>query len=330
MTVGIEEIQFYLPEKKLTNEEIIDRLGFEESFLREKIGIHERRISYDDEACSDLAFEAAKKIFEEGKVRQEDIGLLILCTQNPDYKLPHTSAILQQKLNLNNSIPAFDLNLGCSGFVYSLAVAKGFMNAHGIKAGLVLTSDPYSKIICSSDRNSVPLFGDAAAATLLKEDGFMKIMEFTFGTDGAGFRDLIVHTGGSRNPFKQGESLRDGRNSPFLSMNGRAIFNFMMKRVPANILECLKVNKLGIDEVDLFVFHQASKYMIEALGKKLKIDSDKIVFDMRNTGNTVSSSIPIALEPLVKSKDVGNGICLICGFGVGFSWASSILRIDVV
>ena len=281
----------------------------------------------DDEACSDLAFKAAKKIFDEGEVSEEDIGLLILCTQNPDYKLPHTSAILQQRLNLRNCIPAFDLNLGCSGFVYSLAVAKGFMEAHDIKYALVITSDPYSKIVSPGDRNTVSLFGDAAAATLLKEDGFMKIMKFTFGTDGAGFTDLIVYTGGSRNPFKLREGLGDEKNLPFLSMNSRAIFNFMMTRVPANILECLKLNQIGIDEVDFFVFHQASKYMIEALGKKMDIDSDKVVLDLRNTGNTVSSSIPIALAPHVRSKDTGNKIYLICGFGVGLSWASSILKV---
>lgn len=330
MRVGIEEIQFYLPKNILTNQELVDRFGFEETYLGEKVGISTRHIADDSEACSDLAVKAAQMIFDGGKVHADDIGLLILCTQNPDYKLPHTSAILQEKLGLKNSVAAFDLNLGCSGFVYSLAVAKGFMKIHHIPYGLIITSDPYSKIIASDDRNTLPLFGDAAAATLLKKDGLMDIMEFNFGTDGAGFGDLIVQGGGTRNPVNQRADVEYEMKSPFLKMNSRAIFNFMMTRVPSSILDCLSVNNVGIEDIDFFIFHQASKFMIEAVAKKLKIDPDKIVISMKETGNTVSSSIPIALSPYLKHKETVNCTYLVCGFGVGLSWASSVLKVDIV
>jgi 3-oxoacyl-[acyl-carrier-protein] synthase-3 len=251
--------------------------------------------------------------------------LLVLCTQNPDYKLPHTSAIIQDRLGLDSKVAAFDINLGCSGFVYSLSIAKAFMKTHRIKYGLILTSDPYSKIIFPGDKDTLPIFGDAATATLLSEDGGFKIKEFSFGTDGSGCNELIVKYGKTSYSARSQQSENKDYRSSFLYMNGRAIFNFMMTRVPENVLECLKLNKLEIDEIDYFIFHQAGKYMLDNLRKTLGIEKEKVIISIENTGNTVSSSIPIALKPFLHKKNYKKKF-LLSGFGVGLSWASTVLN----
>jgi len=324
MTIGIENVQIYLPEKKLKNDELIAQFGFDESFLENKLGILERHIAADDELCSDLAVKAAENIFQTNDLSRKDIGLLVLCTQNPDYKLPHTSAIIQDRLGFDKGVAAFDINLGCSGFVYSLSIAKAFMKMHRIKYGLILTSDPYSKIILPGDRDTLPVFGDAATATLLSEDGRLKIMEFSFGTDGSGCNELIVKSEKKKYSSKLQKTRNDDLRTSYLYMNGRAIFDFMMTYVPANVLECLKLNKLEIDEIDYFVFHQAGKYMLDNLRKTLGIEKRKVVFAMERTGNTVSSSIPVALAPFLSKKNHKKKF-LLSGFGVGLSWASTVL-----
>ena len=324
MTIGIKNVQVYLPEKRLKNEELITQFGFDGDFLKNKLGIQERHIAGDDELCSDLAVKAAEMIFETDDLYRKDIGLLVLCTQNPDYRLPHTSAIIQDRLGLGTEVAAFDINLGCSGFVYSLSIAKAFMETHRIKHGIILTSDPYSKITFPGDRDTIPIFGDAATATLLSGNGRFKIMEFSFGTDGSGYSELIVKNGNNLNTSKQQQIESKDNRASYLYMNGRAIFDFMMTRVPASVLECLKLNKLEIEEIDYFIFHQAGKYMLDNLGKALGIEKEKIVFAMENTGNTVSSSIPIALIPFLRKRKQKN-IFLISGFGVGLSWASTVL-----
>jgi len=323
--VGIEDIKYYLPRKRLTNQELEQKFEFDESFLSLKLGIHERPVADNGEACSDLAFKACRKIFEEGKVEPHEIGLLILCTQNSDYKLPHTSAILQDRLKLSKHIIAFDINLGCSGFVYSIAVAKAIMNMFHIKKGFVITSDPYSKIIHSEDRDCLPIFGDAATATLLSEDGFMGIMDFTFGTEGSSHKELIVKEGGSRYPIGTNDVTSEALRSRCLYMNGRSIFNFAMTNIPDDIKSCLKRNNLRIEEIDYFVFHQGSKYLLDCLAKGLNVDKSKVIYSLNSTGNTVSSSIPIALAPYLNENRKLNKKYLISGFGVGLSWASSVL-----
>lgn len=324
MNPGIEDIQYYLPTSKLTNLEIIEKFDYDNSFLSDKLGVNNRHIAGNDESSSDLAINAAKKLIDENCIRKEDIGLLLLVTQNPDYKLPGTSHIVQDRIGLIDTCACFDVNLGCSGFVYALGIAKSMMQCHDISYCILITTDPYSKIISKTDRVTMPLFGDAATATLLSDAGDVKMLRFTFGSDGSGFRSLMVEGGGARYPFAS--DCEDSREaSPNLFMDGRGIFNFIMKRVPEDIRKCLEINELRMEDIDFFVFHQASKYLLDHLVKRMKIPRELVVYHMEDIGNTVSSSIPIALSHVLKEDRTNTKKILISGFGVGLSWASTIL-----
>ncbi|MSO74219.1 MAG: ketoacyl-ACP synthase III [Alphaproteobacteria bacterium] len=319
-SIGIAAIASYFPARKLGNREIVTRFGFELDFLEKKLGILERPIAAADEAVSDMAVAAGDALFRQVGVRRDQIGLLVVCTQNPDYRLPATANLVQHRLGLSTEIAAFDINQGCSGYIYGLSVAEGMMRAQGIDTALLITSEAYSKVMDPNDRTTVPLFGDAAAATLLRAGGFGQIGRFSFGSDGSGANDLIVRAGGSRAPAMKIEG------SGALSMNGRAIYTFMMRRVPASVRECLVRNGLTLDDIDHFVFHQASRYMVEALAVTMKLDPKRVVIAMENCGNTVSSTIPIALTTLGLGSEMNDKRALLCGFGVGLSWAATVLH----
>jgi 3-oxoacyl-[acyl-carrier-protein] synthase-3 len=319
MSIKISAIEYFLPAKILDNQVLVEQFGFDPDFISEKLGIKERRQAGPEESCHTLAHEAAVKLFETQQIEPQAIDLLMVVTQNPDYKLPNVSALLQASLGLRNDVASFDLNQGCSGFVYSLAVAKGLMTTCGMTRGLIITCDPYSKVLAPQDRTTVPLFGDAAAAILLEHTAEKGIGEFDFGTDGTGAEALIVRPGGSKYP----QPLPNEADN-YLSMDGRAIYNFMMVRVPQSVERCLKANNLSFADVDLFVFHQASKYMVESLRKSMKIPEDRIVINMAEFGNTVSSSIPIALKAKLEDASCRGKCAFLCGFGVGLSWASVI------
>ena len=316
--VGIQSIEYYLPARTRETDELVKDLDFDRSFLNDKVGIRCRHIAAPEEAGSDLAVEAARKLFAKTNLSPDQIGLLIVCTQSPDYQLPHTAALVQKALYVPSSVASFDINLGCSGYVYTLAIAKSFMEAQGIHDGLIITSEIYSKIIDPQDRGTVAVFGDAAAATWLHSGSPWIAEAFDFGTDGNGYNHLIREAGGSRNPLPSTDA------NPFLFMNGREIFNFMMKKVPISVRNCLAKKGLTIEDVDQFVFHQASQYMLEALRKRLGIKDNKMMFCLKEVGNTVSSTIPIALNELWKGPEQPSNI-LISGFGVGLSWATALL-----
>lgn len=321
-----------MPSKRLTNDELIQTFNVEKNFLNEKIGITTRCIAGNHEATSDLAIKAAEKIFKKNAgLKKEDIDLLILITQNPDYKLPHTSAIVQDKLGLK-LIASFDINLGCSGFVYALGVAKSMMNTLGFNNVLVITADIYSRITSPTDKNTVALFGDAAAVVWLGKKASNEFLNFSFGTDGSGYDRLIVKGGGSRFPIyttkRQGKmpDRLSEQQSQTLYMDSRQVYNFMMKVVPGDIKKCLDSNNLSLSQIDYFVFHQASKFMLESLTARLGVPKEKVILFLKDIGNTVSSSIPLALEHLSHSKDLSGKKVLISGFGVGLSWGSTIIN----
>ncbi len=317
--IGLSAIAEYLPERRVTNPELIGKFGFEADFLDRKIGIAERRIAGAGESVSDMAVAAAQALFESHAARPDEIELLVLCTQNPDYKLPTTANLVQHRLGLRQSIAAFDINQGCSGFVYGLATMQGFMAQHGMQRGLLITSEAYSKVMDPDDRATVPLFGDGAAACLVQPGGAGRIGQFVFGSDGSGAEDLIVKGGGSRNP----DMPVEGPGA--LYMNGRAIYTFMMRRIPQCIRDCVARNGLSLEDVDLFVFHQASRYMIESLSGAMKLDPKKVIIEMDQTGNTVSSTIPMALRRADATVGLAGKRVLVCGFGVGLSWAATLL-----
>ncbi len=317
---GIARIASYLPEAVVTNAELVDRFGFDRAFLDTKIGVLERHIAGPDEAVSDMAVAAAERLFATAPEAREAIELVVLCTQNPDFKLPTTANIVQNRLGLAQTVAAFDINQGCSGFLFGLAITRSMMMAHGFSTALLLTADGYSKVMDESDRATSPLFGDGAAATLLTADGPGKLGRFTFGSDGGGAEELIVRGGGSRNP----DMPVSGPGA--LYMNGRAIMKFMIKRVPADVDRCLELNGMSRADVDYFVFHQASGHMVRGLIKVMELPPEKVPIEIADCANTVSSTIPIVLERLGGAAALAGKTTLLCGFGVGLSWSTTIVR----
>jgi len=316
---GISAIASYLPEAILDNKTLEAEFDFKSDFLAGKLGIERRHIAGEDEAVSDMATKAASALFDAVPFKKEEIGILVLCTQNPDYRLPTTACLVQDRLGLRNDLAAFDINQGCSGYVYGLSTIRSMMLAEDIPHGLLITAEAYSKFIDADARDVRPLFGDGATATLISAGGLGQIGRCTFGSDGSGAEELIVRGGGSRNP----DMAIAGDGS--LQMNGRAIFNFMMKRVPADVRACLERNGNDIDDIDLFIFHQASRYMVESLVKSMKLPPEKVVIDLAETGNTVSSTLPLAIENLGDLQALCGKRVLLSGFGVGLSWASTII-----
>lgn len=329
----IKAISYYLPEEILTNEKL--NRSFPEwdvNKISSKTGIIDRHIAASDEFSSDMGVKAAEKLFAEHSIDRSSIDFLLFCTQSPDYFLPTTACIIQERLGLPTGIGALDYNLGCSGFVYGLGIAKGLISGGMAKNVLLITAETYSKFIHPKDKSNLTIFGDAAAATLISsEDGFCSIGNFEFGTDGRGANNLIVKKGGMRHPGRDpGEDIIDEygnvQNDNNLYMNGTEIFNFTSEAVPVLIKNLLQKNELTPDEIDLYIFHQANKYMLGHLRKKIKIPEDKFFLFMEGCGNTVSSTIPIALQTAVnQQKAVCGTKVLLAGFGVGYSWAGCVL-----
>jgi|WP_315252790.1 3-oxoacyl-[acyl-carrier-protein] synthase-3 len=330
MKANIKAISYYLPASVLSNDLINQEFPeWDIEKISSKTGINDRHISAKDEFSSDMAVKAAEKLFEEHNIDRSEVDFLLFCTQSPDYFLPTTACIIQERLGLEITTGALDFNLGCSGFVYGLSLAKGLISGQMAKNILLITSETYSKFIHPRDKSNKTIFGDAAAATLISvEEGFCSIGNFVFGTDGKGAENLIVKQGGMRFPVSNKnqdviDEFGNVRNDRNLFMNGTEIFNFTGEFVPKLIQSILEKSNLAKEDIDLFVFHQANKYMLNHLRKKIKISEEKFFIAMENCGNTVSSTIPIALYEAQKQGRVDS--CkniLLAGFGVGYSWAA--------
>ncbi|MBE7177980.1 MAG: ketoacyl-ACP synthase III [Mucilaginibacter polytrichastri] len=327
----IKHISYFLPERIVSNEELAAEFPeWTVEKIASKVGINKRHISASDEFASDLAVHAAEKLFSEHHVNREDIDYLLYCTQSPDYILPTTACILQNRLNLPVNIGALDFNLGCSGYVYGLSLAKGLIAGNIAKNVLLITAETYSKHIHSRDKGNKTIFGDAASATLISDEGFAEIGHFALGTDGDGANNLIIKTRGTRFREKADDSTLDDHANPVSSdhlyMNGAEIFNFTIDRVPALVTETLLKNHLQQKDISLFVFHQANKFMMDFLRKKLKVEEEKFYYYLSEVGNTVSSTIPIALVHAAQDGLLKNEV-LLAGFGVGYSWAGTVLTV---
>ncbi len=329
---AITAVEYHLPEGILTNSDF-EKLqsNWRAEDILAKTGIACRHISAEGETASDLACEAGRKLLASGVVRAEEIGLLIFCTQTPDYALPTSACLLQNRLGLPRTCAAFDMNLGCSGFVYGLSLAKGFLESGLAEKALLLTGDTYTKWLAPDDMSVRTVFGDGAAATLVElqdsPDGRDYLGPFVFGTDGSGWFRLAVHGSGAR-PFRpeDRELLPQGHEPGKLYMDGPNIFNFTIKEVPTAYAALLaKAGKTTAD-IDLVVFHQANAFMLEHLRKRIHIPEEKFALALREIGNTVSSSIPIALQESVKSGRLWNGaVVALVGFGVGYSWGANLI-----
>jgi len=332
MDAYIKAISYYLPEKIVTNEQLVEEFPeWSVDKIAKKVGINERHIAADDETAGDLAYKAAEKLITENGIKSESIDFVLLCTQSPDYFLPSTSCIIQHRLGLPTKCGAFDFNLGCSGYEYGLAIAKSLVLSGMAKNVLLLTAETYNKHIHPKDKGNRTIFGDGASASLISSDGFAKIGEFVLGTDGSGYDRLIHKTGAMRHYAPLDDVVFDENNNPLSSdhlfMDGKAIFDFTSDVVPPMIEETLVMHQLKMEDVDLFVFHQANKYMINYLRKLMEIDKDKFYVFMETVGNTVSSTIPIALCEAKKEGRL-HGNVVLAGFGVGLSYGATVITLE--
>ena len=327
----IKLIASYFPEGILTNEMISKEFpAWNPVKIEEKIGVVQRHIVSENETSLDLAYNAASKILE--KYDKNKIGFVILCTQSPEYLLPTTACVLQSKLGLGKNVGAFDFNLGCSGYIYGLALSKSLIMANITKSVLLVMSETYTKYINDLDFANRSIFGDAATATIIEYDEKEYIHEFVFGTDGEGASNLIIPNGGARNKYNKDSILEEvngnKRTDNDLFMNGPEIFNFTIATIPKLVNDVLEKNNLEVSDVDYFIFHQANKFMLDYLRKKLKVPTEKFYNNIMNTGNTVSSTIPIALKDCLENDVIKPGDkVLLCGFGVGYSWGATVITI---
>ena len=324
-------IQTYFPEKAVTNDDLEKEFPeWTAEKIEQKVGIVSRHVAGPDETPLDLAEQACRKLFSDHPDLRKDIDFLLFCTQNPDFILPGNASLLQKRLGLSTAIGALDYNLGCSGYIYGLALSKGLLTAGVAKNVLLVTAEAYTRRINSQDKANRSIFGDAAAATLLTSADINRIGEFVLGTDGSGAENLRLRNGGLRHPVVPEEITCGSRpcHDNYIFMDGPEIFNFTIEAVPSLVSMTLEKNQLRQDEIDLFIFHQANCYILNFLRKLIRIPEDRFYLNMRETGNTVSSTIPIALADVFQSGRVQAGDkILLAGFGVGYSYGATILHI---
>ena len=337
MNAYIKSIEYFFPETTLTNEMLANQFsGWSAKKIEGKTGIRTRHIADDGVCASDLGVSAACKIFDSGVVSADSIDFILFCSQSPDYLLPPSACLIQDRLGIPTHAGALDFNLGCSGFVYGLSMAQSLICSEQAANVLLITAETYSKYIHPHDKSLRSIFGDGAAATLVSSctsDMGDKIGPFVYGTDGSGYKNLIVPFGGARNPYTGESSIAEEdlhgslRSQENLYMNGPEIFNFTIKTVPVAVNNVLEKSGKTLDDIDHFVFHQANAYILKHLQKKIGIPKDKFYVNLSECGNTVSASIPIALKMALNESKISSGdIVMIVGFGVGYSWAAALIE----
>jgi len=329
-------ISYYLPIRKLDNKEIsMNHPEWSVDKIAKKTGINSRHIAAEDEHVSDMAVKVVEQFLDEYQIDKDTIDFLLLCTQSGDYTLPTTACIVQDRLGLSKSIGALDFNLGCSGFVYGLGLAKGLVISKQAKNVLLVTADLYSRIINDKDKSNKTIFGDAATATLISAEATNKfdafeVLEFCYGTDGSGYDNLIVKNSGTKGSENKSADVLDDNgafcfNDSNLYMDGSKIFNFTAYNVPPIIKKILDKNNLEDHHISQYIFHQANTFMLDFVRKRCNIDESKFFVSIDDIGNTVSSSIPIALKRYGQKEKITGNI-LLCGFGVGLSIGGLILK----
>lgn len=325
----IKAIEYVYPKNKISNTDLSKIFpDYDFSKFEAKVGI-KNRYWVEEETAFDLAVEACEKLFKT--CNRNEIDYVLYCTQSPEYFLPTTACILQNKLGLKRNIGALDFNLGCSGFTYGVSLAKGLITSGQVKNVLLVTAETYSKYLHPLDRSNRAIFGDAATATLISFDETDGIGEFLFGTDGSGYDKLIVKNGAGRFPFDQNASeIIYGTDNTYtdnhLYMNGPEVFNFTSEVIPDFTKEIVAKNNIKVEEVDQYIFHQANAFMLNFMRKRLKIESDRFFVDLEDGGNTVSCTIPIALKKYSQSVEKETTIAIV-GFGVGLSWSGGLIKI---
>ena len=304
--IGIEALSVYIPNNSIDNRKRLEQFDITADFLEKKTGMIYVARRGESEDTSDMCCTVIERLLTQEDINREEIDCLVVCTQNPDgFGLPHTSAIVHGKMNLPVSCAVFDVSLGCSGYIYGLSIIKSFMEGNGFKKGLLVTADPYSKVLDETDKNTSLLFGDGATATLMTDTPKWEIGKFCLGSDGTQNQAIMVDSA-----------------TRTLVMNGRGVFNFAATVVPGNITQTLEANGVGKDDISLFLLHQGSRFICTTLTKRLDLPENKVPFMAKNYGNVVSSSIPVMLAECLNH---GPNI-LLSGFGVGLSWGSVVIK----
>lgn len=325
----IRAISVHLPDRVETNEDLAAEVpSWQMEKVADKTGIFARTIAGDGETATDLADNAARRLFAEHPGIKDQIDFLIFCTQTPDYILPTSACILQNRLGLPTSTGSLDINLGCSGYIYCLGLAKALIAAGQCKHVLVLTADTYTKLIHPLDRSVRSVFGDGATATVVSTGETSEhLFRPDLGSDGSGANNLIVPIGGARHPsgdlVETVDESGNRRTDANLYMNGREILMFTLKRVPGSVSAALDNAGWTEGDIDLLILHQASKLVLDTLTQKVKVPADKSWNGMSQIGNTVSSTIPVALHQAWTAGRLKAGDrVMLSGFGVGYSWGS--------
>jgi len=334
--IGIAAIAAAVPRRIIKNYEYTEHFPAEEvKDVVDKIGIFERRFADEKTCSSDLCFAAAEKLIEETKIDRSEIDLLVFLSQTPDYRMPATSIILQDRLGLSSTTIAFDVSLGCSAFIYGLSIVYGFMQQPGIRKALILDGETRSKVYSPKDRRTAFLFGDAGSATLIEKEEKYGTSYFSLNSDGSR-EDLIkINAGGYRNPSsvetvqeKVVDEFGNIRSDENGYMNGSDVFNFVIKEIPKDFRAIFDYAKLDSNQVDYFVFHQANNFINSYLAKKLKLDSEKLPSTIEKFGNTSSVSVPLTIVSELNNKLNEKNTLFLSAFGVGMTWASSILTFN--
>jgi 3-oxoacyl-[acyl-carrier-protein] synthase-3 len=317
-------IAVHLPERAETNEMLQqENPKWDMPLIEEKIGIRNRYIARPNETASDLGVAAAEKLFNDCGIDRRQVDFLLLCTQTPDYPLPTTSCLMQDRLGLRTNIGALDFNLGCSGFIYGLGLADGLIRSGSVRNVLLITAETYSKYIGSDDRSLRPIFGDGAAATLIEPSTISTLNHFIYGTDGSGAGMLLVNRGGARQKEDALQPTKRHRWSSPLCMDGPALIDFTLSRVPGAVDEVLTRAGLTMNDIDYFLVHQASAKLLGHLRDRLGLDEVRMPTVLADYGNTVSSTLPIMIRDMRKDGRLKPGKrSMMIGFGVGLSWGA--------
>lgn len=331
----IQDITYFLPEKTLENEALSNEYpGLSAADVLKQSGVRTRHIAADDDTPSDLAVKAAEQLFAKAENQKDQVDALIFCSEGLDYKGPATACLIHERLNLKPTCLSLDIPSGCTGFMNGLLVARSLIAGSNMQQVLLLTAEIPTRVIDTRDAHLRVLFGDGAAATLISACGEERIGNFCFGTDGSGARHLWVERSGFRNPADQAW-LEQNRHDPKqmkygrMIMDGKEMLHFALTRVPSLIQQTLTDNQLTPDQIDLFIFHQASDIILRSLRRKCRIPEDKFFCYLENCGNTVSSTIPIALAKAIETGALKKGSkVLLAGFGIGLSWSASVIDFD--
>lgn len=334
MKAFIKAISYALPQQIVTNEDIVrDFPEWTVEKINDKIGIKERHVVDNEhgETALDIGVIAAEKLFEEHDLKKDEVDFLIFCTESADYKVPPSACIMQERLGLSRSIGAMDIGLGCSGWIFSILTAKSFIESGAFKNVLIVTAESYSIYMHPKDKGNRTIFGDGAAATLVSKDGIAEIGEVVVGTDGRGAENLIVKTGGARQLRPINDIVIDEfgnpKSSDFIYMNGPDILVYTLRVYPKLLKQVLDKNHLTMDDINLHVYHQPNHYMGELERKKLKIPDDRFYEYVEKVGNTVSSTIPIAIYHALKDGTLKKGFkVLSMAQGLGYSWGGFVMQ----